>query len=436
MWISSIAAASGSTATRLAPERVGGGQRQHRPDPLAAGQQRVAHRLLEPGGGELVGEAQRLQVALDLGAQVLGVGRRATSTRPVSGAGGSRPPAAAADPGGPAAARAPRARAGRPGAGLGGQPGALLDQRERGVGLQLAGAQPLGGVVQPRAQLDQGIGHATEAFSVRAQRPRAAARELSARPSAARRSSAQAPGRRAPALTSASASAFWARGTRADLPARRTPRSAAIASLVQRLHRRVLDLVGAGQLLGDQLGVVDRARPRRRRAPRARSSPRSSARYSATLLVATPIRSASSSSTVAVGLGDDHADRGRPRVAARAAVDVDDELQRGAVIGVNRWRARAARRGSAARRRSRTSRLPPPEAPALAARGLAPVDDHGHVRVVGVVVGELVEQLVGERFGDDAVDHGSRCYSTSAGGAAIERPSRPTPGPFSRGGAA
>ena len=40
-------AASGSTSAGSRAERLGGGERQHRADALAAGQQRVAHRLLE-----------------------------------------------------------------------------------------------------------------------------------------------------------------------------------------------------------------------------------------------------------------------------------------------------------------------------------------------------------------------------------------------------
>ena len=56
------------------PDRARGGEREHRPDALAAGQQRVAHRLLEAGGVVGGGEAQVGEVALDLVAQVVGVG--------------------------------------------------------------------------------------------------------------------------------------------------------------------------------------------------------------------------------------------------------------------------------------------------------------------------------------------------------------------------
>ena len=55
-------AASGRTSRRRA-ERAGGGEREHRADALAAGQQRVAHRLLEPRGARRVREAQRCEVA-------------------------------------------------------------------------------------------------------------------------------------------------------------------------------------------------------------------------------------------------------------------------------------------------------------------------------------------------------------------------------------
>jgi hypothetical protein len=44
-------------------------------------------------------------------------------------------------------------------AGLRGQSGALLDQRQRRLRLQLARAQHLGRLVQPSTQLDHGISH-------------------------------------------------------------------------------------------------------------------------------------------------------------------------------------------------------------------------------------------------------------------------------------
>ena len=58
----------------------------------------------------------------------------------------------------------------------------------------------------------------------------------------------------------------------------------------------------------------------------ASSSPRSSARYSATLLLASPILAPKVVDDVSVGLGNDDADCRRSRVAARAAVDVQHQL--------------------------------------------------------------------------------------------------------------
>ncbi len=45
------------------------GERKHRADPLAAGQQRVAHRLFEPRRAGLLAEANRLELAFDAVAQ-------------------------------------------------------------------------------------------------------------------------------------------------------------------------------------------------------------------------------------------------------------------------------------------------------------------------------------------------------------------------------
>jgi hypothetical protein len=42
---------------RVSADRGRGGERQHRPHALATGEQRVAHRLLKPGGAGLVGKA-------------------------------------------------------------------------------------------------------------------------------------------------------------------------------------------------------------------------------------------------------------------------------------------------------------------------------------------------------------------------------------------
>ena len=58
----------------LVADRERGGDRQHRPDPLASRQQRVAHRLRQTGEVLLVGEAHLLQIRVDANAQVVGIG--------------------------------------------------------------------------------------------------------------------------------------------------------------------------------------------------------------------------------------------------------------------------------------------------------------------------------------------------------------------------
>ena len=160
-----------------AAERRSGGQRQHRPDPLAAREQRVAHRLVKPGCRGLVGEAQRLEVPLDLGAQVVGVrgttDERRPSVRPTRGRTGgtmwpscdrarpSQPPAAGAAREGRAAARARLGPARRPAGGLGGQPRAFLDQAPAPrPGSSSPARSRSTASFEPLAQLGQGIGHA------------------------------------------------------------------------------------------------------------------------------------------------------------------------------------------------------------------------------------------------------------------------------------
>ena len=165
-------------------------------------------------------------------------------------------------------------------------------------------------------------------------------------------------------------------------------------------HRRVLDLVGAGQLPGHQLGVADDARPRGRRAPPPARRPRSTALYSATLLVATPIRSATSSTTSPPGSETTTpiaAGPGLPRAppstctSSRGGADV----RRGS-IGRQLWQLAGDARAPAIADLALAAAAMPP---ALAARGLAPVDDHRHVGIVGVVGGQLVEQLIGQGSG-------------------------------------
>ena len=73
--MSSSAAANGRT--RLGRRRARAvASASTGPDPLAAREQRVAHRLLETGGGGLADEAQPVEVVLDPGPQVVRVARR------------------------------------------------------------------------------------------------------------------------------------------------------------------------------------------------------------------------------------------------------------------------------------------------------------------------------------------------------------------------
>src|SRR2546421_146570 len=57
--------------------------------------------------------------------------------------------------------------------------------------------------------------------------------------------------------------------------------------------------------------------------------------------------------------------------------------------------------------------LAAPGGSTLSTGGLAAIYDHRDVRIVGVIVGELVEQLIRQRLWNDAVDHGRRCYWSS-----------------------
>src|SRR6476646_1012914 len=123
------------------------------------------------------------------------------------------------------------------------------------------------------------------------------------------------------------------------------------------------------------------------------------ARYSATLLVAMPIRSATSSITVPSGSDTTTpiaAGPGLPRAPPSTLTTSFKSLL--PAVGPGR-----AGPPSLGRKLRKLAGHPRPPAVAylpivvsrvrcsrLAARGLAPVDDHGHVRVVGVVLGQLV----------------------------------------------
>ena len=186
-------------------------------------------------------------------------------------------------------------------------------------------------------------------------------------------------------LTSASASAFCARGTRADRPARRTPRSAAIASACSGFMSGCLTLyspltclatsseslttstsVGAERaarveaeqqaaVLGDVVGRDAEQLGRPRRGPRRRASRRTAAAAAGPGLPRAP---PSTWTTTFTRRGDSGVDRRELAGDARAAAVAD-----------------ASRCSALARSRGRRA----------APLGLAPVDDDLHVRVVLVV---------------------------------------------------
>ena len=126
--------------------------------------------------------------------------------------------------------------------------------------------------------------------------------------------------------------------------------------IVERSQPRMLDLVGPltwRATNSESLTTSTSVAP----SSRARSRPSSSARYSATLFVASPMGSASSSTTSPSGVGGHDPDRRGPGVAARTPVDVDDDASTTpSTVGGNSP-------GTRCRRRSRTWRSPPPVAP-------------------------------------------------------------------------
>src|SRR5689334_16519401 len=137
---------------------------------------------------------------------------------------------------------------------------------------------------------------------------------------------------------------------------------------------------------------------------RARSRPSRSPRYSATLLVASPMGDDASSSTSPAGVDTTApaaAGPGLPRAPPStwattftgSGVDVD----RREFPGYPPAPAIALLAPPAPGRRA--------DAPAL---GLAPVDDDLDVGVIRVVGAQLLVELVGQLLGNDAVDHRGR----------------------------
>ena len=146
-------------------------------------------------------------------------------------------------------------------------------------------------------------------------------------------------------LTSASAAAFCARGTERTRQ-RAKAASAASAARCSGFMSGCLTLYCAVDLLGDELGVVDDLDLGRRPAP-ARARGRAAGRGTRRRCSSPPRGSSVASSTTSPsGVESTAAGGGRARVAARAAVDVDDELHPSR-------RSRGNSPGTRARRRSR-----------------------------------------------------------------------------------
>ena len=153
----------------VAAQRPRRREREHRPDPLPAGHQRVAHRLLEPRGVGLAREPQRVEVGVDLGAQMLRVdgGRGRGHGRP-------QDPSASCPGAEPGPRRIRRAHAPvQLGARLGGQPCALVHERGGALRGQLGAAQVGRRALQP---LDQVVQSRVRHGSRHSRAPRAASR--------------------------------------------------------------------------------------------------------------------------------------------------------------------------------------------------------------------------------------------------------------------
>src|SRR5215218_6028731 len=213
------------------------------------------------------------------------------------------------------------------------------------------------------------------------------------------RSAAQAAASSA-ALTSASAAAFCARGT-VRTRQRSKPASACSASAYSGFRPACLTLYCPLICLATSSEWPTTSTSSAPSA-RARSSPRSSARYSATLFVVSPIGSPSSSTTppsrsetttpIAAGPGFP---RAPPSTWTTSFIEtptsrVGERLR--LAVGVGPLPAVAQLALTAAVVAAGTS------------LAFSAIDDDGHVRIVRVVRGELVVQLVRERGGHNAVD--------------------------------
>ena len=147
--MSSRAGGEREDGARVRAERLGGGEREHGADALAAGQQAVAHGLLEALGGGLLGEAQVGQVGLDLLPELLRVDGAGGGCAHDSSASWPAAPAALIRRADPAVQLGPR---------LGGDAGAVVHERGGAVGVELPGAQLGGEVLEALDQRVEAVG--------------------------------------------------------------------------------------------------------------------------------------------------------------------------------------------------------------------------------------------------------------------------------------
>src|SRR3954471_18874246 len=200
-------------------------------------------------------------------------------------------------------------------------------------------------------------------------------------------------------LTSASAAAFCARGTLRTRQ-RANCASACFAAACRGFMSACLTLYWPLICLAtssESLTTSTSSAP----SARARSRPSSSPRYSATLFVTRPSSSWASSTTSPSGVGTTAAAAAGPGLP-RAPPSTWTTSFTGASLRVDRRELAGDARAPAVADGALLGALVRALRPAL---GLAPVDDHLHVRVVLVVLDEPLVELRGEFLWDDGVDH-------------------------------
>src|SRR5215218_9988567 len=139
----------------------------------------------------------------------------------------------------------------------------------------------------------------------------------------------------------------------------------------------------------------------------ARSRPSSKPRYSATLFVASPIRTAARSSTCPSGAETTAAAAAGPGLPRAPPSTWTTTCTAASLVAVRRRGDRGELSRHAGAPPVTDLAHPAARGSGLAPLGSAAVDDHGDVRIVLVIPGETGVELLGEGLGDDAVDHAS-----------------------------